>query len=1037
MVGSEGILTAGENAGDPVTFTSSRSAQPNAGDWEGIRFEGGSSGSLRNCIVQYANYGVFINGDGDHSLTNSTFRYNNKGIVLRNYGTRPDPATTFCGIYGNVSNSVEIQSHGSWGTSTLDFRSNWWGTDDPEAISQGIHDYFENSSSAVVDFSSFLDSENGEPITSSPDGSYLIGGTYDDLTLSGNYLVPSYFKVQPGHEVVVRPGATIKFMPDAFLMVGSEGILTAGENAGDPVTFTSSQSTKQSAGDWEGIRLELKSFATFSNCIVQYANYGVYITGDGDHLMTNTTFRYNKKGIVIKNYGTRPDPTIQYSKLYENVEYNCFVEYHGGWNTTILDAQNNYWGTIDPKQINNTIFDYTESSDRAIVDFSSFLDATMNIADFDSMLGLPEGVGDMDLADVIAILQVLSGRAVNNPPQVDIDGDNHFGLPEAIIGLQFLANLRASSSVEAAVQSGTIFADMTLTRDGSPYILDHNVRVLPGVTLTIEPGVEIQFTGNNTFWVDGELEALGTEAEPITFTSGRATPSPGNWHGIYFHEDAIGTISHCQIEYAYRGVSCFRSSPNILDSTIQNCSNAGIYLDESSSVIENNTFQNNSSYAVSLYQSSPRITGNFLSENQGGIFIADSSFPTINGNSIFNNSNGADYFDVRVSNYNDAANVVINASNNWWGSTVLRTIEDNIFEYNDSQSSGRLLFNPVLNAENGEPINAIMIIRNIATSRSFFTPITGTTSEISYELTEDTNVTVSLHKAYQEIGGRGGGTYKREFFMNLLKNQTQTAGAHTVSWDGRDARGNMAEASAYVYAIKADSGDGRIDLYDPVYISGSVSITDSSLNPATYNPYANETVELRYSLFQPAWITIGGYGMPEFILEAAPQEAGAQVVKWNGRDGLGDIVDWDVTLAATTQILPENVLVLKFDTSLAITDISTDAYVIIPAYGEISTVKYRLSRDAAVTITIRDPNGNNWTLMEASNQVLGMHNIEWDGTNSEGKMVWPWSDGPEGDYSVQITATDADTGTKRDRGSQYPCVSVRADFGGRNGSPAF
>lgn len=69
----------------------------------------------------------------------------------------------------------------------------------------------------------------------------------------------------------------------------------------------------------------------------------------------------------------------------------------------------------------------------------------------------------------------------------------------------------------------------TWTVSNSPYQIKGEITIPDGETLTIEPGVEVIFSGHYKFKVKGMLLAVGTKQDTIIFT---ANDESAGWHGI-------------------------------------------------------------------------------------------------------------------------------------------------------------------------------------------------------------------------------------------------------------------------------------------------------------------------------------------------------------------------------------------------------------------------------------------------------------------------------------------------------------------------
>ncbi len=75
-----------------------------------------------------------------------------------------------------------------------------------------------------------------------------------------------------------------------------------------------------------------------------------------------------------------------------------------------------------------------------------------------------------------------------------------------------------------------IIIDTIWTLAASPYVVANNINVSPGVTLTIDPGVQVRFAQSAGLRVLGTLTAVGTAEKPIFFTG--TTAQKGWWDNI-------------------------------------------------------------------------------------------------------------------------------------------------------------------------------------------------------------------------------------------------------------------------------------------------------------------------------------------------------------------------------------------------------------------------------------------------------------------------------------------------------------------------
>jgi len=126
-----------------------------------------------------------------------------------------------------------------------------------------------------------------------------------------------------------------------------------------------------------------------------------------------------------------------------------------------------------------------------------------------------------------------------------------------------------------AFHGGTLAADTTVSTSGIPYAITDDIIVPAGLTLTIEPGVTLQFQANRALRVEGgRLLAEGSAAQPIVFTR----QGDGYWGGILLDRtQADNRIVHAVVEYTREvisnprthGISVYGSRVTIADSILR------------------------------------------------------------------------------------------------------------------------------------------------------------------------------------------------------------------------------------------------------------------------------------------------------------------------------------------------------------------------------------------------------------------------------------------------------------------------------------
>ncbi len=255
--------------------------------------------------------------------------------------------------------------------------------------------------------------------------------------------------------------------------------------------------------------------------------------------------------------------------------------------------------------------------------------------------------------------------------------------------------LAGASAVSAQTWvAGPISEDTVWTLAGSPYVVYQNVRVNEHVTLTIEPGVRVQFKQETdqaldekfNLTVSGQLIARGTAASPVRFTSHNANPEAGDWEYIRFTESAVGAtysefgeylggsiFEHVIIEYGGGSsdtstVSTNGRAPYFNHVRMQHNSRRAIYYwNVARAFIANSTFSDNSAAGYSSPGGAIRLSASNAAASL-----------TINNSSFTNNSAGSS--GGAIYSYSD------------YSSSVALTVSNSTFSNNTAGGSGGAIY---------------------------------------------------------------------------------------------------------------------------------------------------------------------------------------------------------------------------------------------------------------------------------------------------------------------------------------------------------
>lgn len=182
--------------------------------------------------------------------------------------------------------------------------------------------------------------------------------------------------------------------------------------------------------------------------------------------------------------------------------------------------------------------------------------------------------------------------------------------------------------VVATPVKGDLLEDAVWSIAGSPYVVESNLTVKGGATLTIEAGVKVLINENVSLIVEGSLLVNGTTDERVTFSLNRNESNNKSWLGIVFvgEETEFLIVRYANVRYAKNGI------------TIKSLGRV---------IIENSDISLNGFSGIQIVgQGNILLKRNAILFNENGIYVKGNSSAGIQiiGNLIrFNDKNGVHF----------------------------------------------------------------------------------------------------------------------------------------------------------------------------------------------------------------------------------------------------------------------------------------------------------------------------------------------------------------------------------------------------------
>lgn len=198
------------------------------------------------------------------------------------------------------------------------------------------------------------------------------------------------------------------------------------------------------------------------------------------------------------------------------------------------------------------------------------------------------------------------------------------------------------------MRGGSLAADATWNSPDTVYVLQDDVTVPQGKTLTIGAGQIIKAGFRTELFVNGTLNVNGTVAKPVIFASpsddtaggdtnnnGATNPANDPSGGIVFSSTSAGSVlDHVDVRHSgyddNAAIMLYGASITLTNSVIRDAVHAGIWMIGGTMAISNTDFQRNTWLAIAADVASSITSGggNTFSQNPvNGVVVLSGSLP--------------------------------------------------------------------------------------------------------------------------------------------------------------------------------------------------------------------------------------------------------------------------------------------------------------------------------------------------------------------------------------------------------------------------